>query len=287
VEEANMLASQIAELNRQISVARAEGRAPNDILDTRDQALERLAELTGAAPFNSEAGHLIVYLDGRVLIQGASYYPITVATGASGVEIRSSYDQSIIQVEGGEIGGLRYARDTCIPAYLDQLNTLASTVASEVNARHRAGFGLDDIDQRDFFVAGSSAGDIALDPAILADARAIATAQTAGAPGDGSVALDIANLRTTPIVAGRSLDQFAQSILAAVGKDISRSETEMKATQAAFDQISQQQQSVSGVSTDEELAYLAQTQRAYQAAARIVSVANDLLGIIIEQMGVS
>jgi flagellar hook-associated protein 1 FlgK len=94
-------------------------------------------------------------------------------------------------------------------------------------------------------------------------------------------------LRTTPIVAGRSLDQFAQSILAAVGKDISRSETEMKATQAAFDQISQQQQSVSGVSTDEELAYLAQTQRAYQAAARIVSVANDLLGIIIEQMGVS
>jgi len=287
VDEVNTLASQVGELDRQISVAQAEGRSPNDILDTRDQSLERLSELCGAMPFSSEGGQLIIYLDGRVLVQGESSYPISMTTGAGGVEIRSSYDNSTIQVANGEIGGLLYARDTGIPAYLDQLNTLAGTLVTEVNARHRAGFGLDGVDQRDFFVAGGTAGDIALDPAIQADPRAIATAQTADAPGDGSVALDIANLRTTAVLGGQSLGQVAQAMLGGVGNDIARADTEVQAAGAAMDQIQQQEQSVSGVSIDEELTYLSEMQRAYEAGARIISVANDLLGVVIEQMGVS
>jgi flagellar hook-associated protein 1 FlgK len=283
----NTLARQVAELSRQISVAQIEGRSPNDILDTRDRSLERLSELCGAMPFNSEGGQLIIYLDGRVLVQGQSYYPISMTTGAGGVEIRSAYYSSTIQVGNGEIGGLLYARDTSIPAYLEQLNTLAGALVTEVNARHRAGFGLDDVDQRDFFAAGSTAGDIALDPAIQADVRAIATAQAADAPGDGSVALGIANLRTTAVLGGQSLGQVAQAMLGGVGKDISRADVEVTAAGAALDQIRQQEQSVSGVSIDEELTYLTETQRAYQAAARVISVANDLLGVVIEQMGVS
>jgi flagellar hook-associated protein 1 FlgK len=286
VDEVNTLARQVAELSRQISVAQIEGRSPNDILDTRDRSLERLSELCGAMPFNSEGGQLIIYLDGRVLVQGESYYPISMTTGAGGVEIRSGYDSSTIQVGNGEIGGLLYARDTSIPAYLEQLNTLAGTLVTEVNARHRAGFGLDGVDQRDFFVAGGTAGDITLDLAIRADVRAIATAQAASAPGDGSVALDIANLRTTAVLGGQSLGQVAQGMLGGVGKDISRADVEVTAAGAAMDQIRQQEQSVSGVSIDEELTYLTETQRAYQAAARVISVANDLLGVVIEQMGV-
>jgi len=65
VDEVNTLSVKIAEYNRQIAVAQAEGRAPNDVLDSRDVALERLAQLTGAMPANSEGGHLSVYLDGR------------------------------------------------------------------------------------------------------------------------------------------------------------------------------------------------------------------------------
>jgi flagellar hook-associated protein 1 FlgK len=285
VNDVNAIAAQVAEYNRQIGVAQAEGRSPNDLLDSRDVLLDKLATLTGSMPVSSEGGLLSVYLDGRPLIQGATAYPLSITSGAGGVEIRSSYDNSVIDVQKGEIGGLVYGRDVAIPKYLGELNALATSLVAEVNARHQSGFGLDAVTGRDFFVTGSTAGDIAVDPAVLADVRAIAAGATE-APGDGTIALEIANLRTTPVIANRSLDEYAQAFLGMVGTDVHTSEDGAKAQQFALDQIHQLQQSVSGVSIDEEITYLILSQRAYQAAARVVTTADEMIGIVLERMGV-
>ncbi len=284
VEEVNALTAQIAEYNRQISVALAERRAPNDLLDSRDVLLDRLAELTGAMPPNSEGGHISVYLDGRPLVEGASSYVLSVTSGAGGMEIRSSYDDALVAVEKGEIGGLVYARDTAIPSYLAELDSLASTLVAEVNALHQTGFGLDGIDGRDFFLAGTTAGDIELDPAVAGDVRAIA-AGAGDAPGDGAIALQIANLRTAPVIGGRSLNDVAHALLGLVGTDVYVCEEGIRAQQFALTQIQQQQQSISGVSIDEELSYLTLSQRAYEAAARVVAAADEMIGIILERLG--
>ncbi len=286
VEEVNGLVGQIAEYNRQIAVALGEGRAPNDLYDSRDLLLDRLSELVGAIPANSADAHLIVYLDGRPLIQGASAHPLSLTATGDGVEIHSSYDSAAVQIANGEIGGLLYARDTAIPAYLDQLDTIAAALVAEVNTLHQTGFGLDGLSGRDFFLAGATAADIDLDPAVLADVNAIAAAAT-DAPGDGSIALQIANLRTTPLAGGRTINELAHSFLSILGDDIATCENSSRAQQFALDQIQQQQQSISGVSIDEELSYLTLSQRAYEAAARVVTAADRMLGIIIEQMGVS
>jgi len=285
VEEVNTLTSQMAEYNRQISVAQAEGRSPNDLLDSRDLLLDRLAVLTGAMPANSEGGHLIVYLDGRPLVEGATAHKLTVTAGAAGVEIRTSYDGAAVDIQKGEIGGLLYARDTAIPKYLSELDTLAGGLVVEVNARHETGYGLDGVTGRDFFLAGTTAGDMALDPAVVADVDAIASGAV-DAPGDGTVALDIANLRTTPAIGGRTLNEVAQALLGSVGTDLYGCEDGVRAQEFALEQIKQQQQSISGVSIDEEMTYLSLSQRAYEAAARIVSAADEMIGIILEQMAV-
>ena len=112
-------------------------------------------------------------------------------------------------------------------------------------------------------------------------------AAAADVPGDGSVALQIANLRTTPVLAGRTLNEFAQSLLGVIGNDIATCQNAVTAQEFALDQIRQQQQSISGVSIDEELAYLTLSQRAYEAAARIISTADEMLLTVIERMGVS
>lgn len=286
VKQVNALAREVAELNRQIAVAQAEARAPNDLLDRRDVALDRLAALCGATPLNSESGHLIVYLDGRPLVQGASVFSLSTTTTEGGMVVRSGYDGGQLEIAKGEIGGLRHARDASIPDYLAQLDALALSLAAEVNARHRAGFDLDDVTGRDFFAA-TGAGDIALDPAVAADVRAIAAAGSAGAPGDGSVALGIANLRATPLAGGRSLGEIGQALLGAVGQEIAMAEAERSLHQSALDQVWQQQQSAGGVSIDEELAQLVQSQRAYEAAARVITAADELLRLVIERMGVA
>lgn len=282
VQEVNTLTTQIAEYNRQISVALAEQRAPNDLYDSRDLLLDRLAELTGAMPMNSERGQLIVYLDGRPVIQGGSAYQLSVTAAG----LVTSYDDAEVQITSGEISGLLEARDVAIPGYLNELDLIAGTLVTEINALHQTGFGLDDVTGRDFFVAGTTAADIAVDPAIAADVRAIAGAAAIASPGDGSVALQIANLRSTPVLAGRTINEVAQTLLALVGNDIATCRNGIEAQQFALDQIRRQQQSISGVSIDEELIYLTFSQRAYEAAARIITVADDMLGIIIERMGV-
>ncbi len=285
VEEVNNLTKQIAEYNRQISVALAEGRAPNDLLDSRDVLLDRLSTLTGAMPTNSEAGDLIVYLDGRPLIQGASAWELAITNGAGGMEIRSSYDNTAVAVEKGEIGGLLYSRDTAIPGYLAELDSIAVSLVNQVNAAHQTGFGLDGVSGRDFFVAGSTAGDIALDPAVLASVNAIAAGAT-DAPGDGTVALTIAKLRTTPVMAGRTLNEVAQALIGMIGKEVYSAEDGISAQEFALEQIRQQQQSIAGVSIDEEMTYLMMTQRAYEAAARIVTAADEMVQIVLERLGV-
>jgi len=286
VTDVNTIAAQVAEYSRQISVAQAEGRSPNDLLDSRDVLLDKLATLTGSMPVSSEGGLLIVYLDGRPLVQGATAYPLSIGTGAGGVEIRSGYDGATVNVQKGEIGGLVYGRDVAIPKYLGEMNALASSLVAEVNTLHQSGFGLDGATARDFFSAGSTAGDIAVDPAVLADVRAIAAGET-DAPGDGVIGLQIANLRTTPVINNRSLDEYAQALLGMVGTDVQTSEDGAKTQQSALDQIQQLEQSVSGVSIDEELTYLTLSQRAYEAAARVVSAADEMIKTIIEQFGVS
>jgi len=287
VEEVNDITAQVAEYNRQISVALAEQRAPNDLYDSRDLLLDRLSQLVGAIPVNSEAAHLIVYLDGRPLIQGAMASPLSIAAAPGGIEISTTYDGAPVRISNGEIGGLLDARDVVIPAYLDQLDTIAATLVAEVNALHQTGFGLDGVTGRDFFLAGGTAGDIALDPVIAADRSAVAAAAV-DAPGDGSIALQIAALRTTPVLgSGQSLNDMARSLIGLLGNDIATCDNATKAQQFAADQIRQQQQSVSGVSIDEELSYLALSQRAYEAAARIITTADRMLAIILEEMGVS
>jgi flagellar hook-associated protein 1 FlgK len=286
VDEVNTITAEVAELNRVIAVAITEGRTPNDELDRRDLLLNRLAQLTGATPFTSEGGHLMVYLDGRPIIEGNTAYQLSFVSTAGGAEIRTSYDGDAVTITNGEIGGLIEARDVCLPTYLDQLNTLAATLITEVNALHQAGFGLDNSTGQDFFVAGGNAANISLDPAIIADVQAIAAAAGPDQPGDGSVALQIANLRFTPLLDGRSLNEYAQALLGLVGSDARGADSAITAYSAAREQVRLQEQSVSGVSTDEEMAYLMECQRAYEAAARIIQAGDEMLRTVIEQLGV-
>ena len=50
ISEVNSLAQQLASLNLQVRTARASGGQPNDLLDARQKAQDRLVELTGASP---------------------------------------------------------------------------------------------------------------------------------------------------------------------------------------------------------------------------------------------
>ena len=71
-----------------------------------------------------------------------------------------------------------------------------------------------------------------------------------------------------------------------VGTAISNGTSEQSASSSMLTQLQQQQSSISGVSLDEEASNLLLYQRAYEAAAQVVTTLNQMLETAI-QMGAS
>ncbi|MDO9120474.1 MAG: flagellar hook-associated protein FlgK, partial [Anaerolineaceae bacterium] len=76
IQEINLIAENIAGLNREISRILSIGDSPNDLLDARDVALDRLSEIAGATSFKQENGEVSVSINGHILVGGHETYKL-------------------------------------------------------------------------------------------------------------------------------------------------------------------------------------------------------------------
>jgi flagellar hook-associated protein 1 FlgK len=79
-------------------------------------------------------------------------------------------------------------------------------------------------------------------------------------------------------------DQYGRQV-ASLGVDASTATSQSTNQQVLISQLTTQQEQVSGVSLDEETTNLIQYQHAYQAAARVISVVDDMLDTLINNTG--
>ena len=133
------------------------------------------------------------------------------------------------------------------------------------------------------FFKGDSAWSIGVNDALVNDSNLIATGQIDPAtgehpPGDNRNALllaDLANQTVAP--GGLTFSDAYQKLVTDIGLDAEEAGNKQTYYQGLVDQFSQLRDSVSGVSLDEELTNLIKFQRAYQAAAKMVTTADELL----------
>src|SRR5262249_19435819 len=107
----------------------------------------------------------------------------------------------------GSLGGALQVRDTTIPGYRTQLDTLAYTVAQQVNTLHTAGYDLSGTAGGNFFnqlapIAGAAAN-IDVAAAVASDATKVAAAGSTAA-GDNQTARAIANLSDAKVLGAGS-----------------------------------------------------------------------------------
>lgn len=106
--------------------------------------------------------------------------------------------------------------------------------------------------------------------------------------GDGSNALAIANLKNKDIMV-ESKSTFNDFYTGSIARIASRTETanaESEKQTIVMEYLEKLRQSVSGVNLDEEIAQMAMYQHGYNASARVVSVMDQLLDVVINRMGV-
>lgn len=113
------------------------------------------------------------------------------------------------------------------------------------------------------------------DPNLVAAGQIDATGDHA--VGDNRNALALADLEDTPVgTGGLTLGETYQNLVMSLGLEAREAGTQETFYRGLVEQLSQMRDAVSGVSLDEELTNLVKYQRAYQAAARLVSVADEL-----------
>ena len=106
-------------------------------------------------------------------------------------------------------------------------------------------------------------------------------------PGDNTNALALANLQTTLTMDGNTatFDDYYNTTVSDVGVRVQQATFSIEHQEAIINQLNIQREGVSGVSLDEEMADMVRFQQAFQASARLINVADEMLTTIISMVG--
>lgn len=290
VKSVNDLTSQVATLNKKIRLAEANGSNTSELIDQRSQATVQLAELAGTHTTQNSDGSVTLTLgDGRALVQGDISNQLTVSSqppsGLSQVEL----DGQPAVIADGKIKGIQDGIAS-VGNIIQSIDDLASSVATSVNSLHSAGVDLHGNAGTNFFTVPVSgpitAANFSVSSSIQADASLVVSGATGSGTADSSVARSIANLISkSDSTAGTRTGTFSAiyaSVVSDAGNGVRSAQDQLTTQQAVLSQVQAQRDSISGVSLDEEAVNLLQYQKAYEAAARVLRVADEMTQTILQ-----
>jgi flagellar hook-associated protein 1 FlgK len=316
LNEVNSYSKQIAEINSKIVLAESSGSKANDLRDQRSVLVGKLSELVGTVYLEDESGSMMVETsDGTPLVEKDHSWNLS----QSGNNIYWNGVTSDIskRLKGGQIGAWLDVRDSTIPQYNANLDELAGTLIYQVNNLHYSGFGLNDTTGgKTFFTANAgddyvthtpgasfsgAASNIALSADVNGNPNNVAAAgQSGGDPNDNEMASKIIALQTDDSFQVRkwtydnrgatvtnslqtvTMDSYYNALVGDVGILSQQASQNQTFQQSLVDSLTKLRDSVSGVNLDEEMTNLLQVQQAYEAAGKLVKVADETLQSLLQ-----
>jgi flagellar hook-associated protein 1 FlgK len=310
VDRINTLSQEISDLNVNITASAVGGQNPSDMKDLLDTKIEELSKLANISVSIVGSGAALVSLGGTTIAGDGSSVALKIVAGPSSAVSGSTFDQLMVTTEqgggavnlaGGEAGSVLKSYNTAIPDTLGRLNTLAASLVSSVNELHNGGYGRQQPPRSGInFFMGTDAQSINIDltdpssvPGSNPNIDNIAASASATATGDNTVALAIAALLDKrPLVSGggstmldgMSISEYYNRMVTNVGSAVNSADTLQQSSELVISQLTQQQDSVAGVSLDEEMTNMIKFQKAYAAAAKMVNVVSDMYDTLIQMV---
>ncbi len=151
VDRANTLLTEIAGLNQAIVNAEQGNAVEGNLRDQRGMLLDELAGMLDVTVIEQQSGAVDVLVDSFPIVLGStargmeldvrSVEPNPQLNEPGGIEYRimSKLDQEEIRLTSGTLGGLLQQRDGSIQRTIDELDSVAATLAFEVNRLHTSG----------------------------------------------------------------------------------------------------------------------------------------------------
>lgn len=171
VRTINSLASDIRDLNERILKLQALGDQPNDLMDRRDAAIEKLSGIANIRIGRGDKDELIVFIGEQALVQGEIHRKLKTEPDAKNdgmAKILWEHNDKELILSGGHLFGLKQMRDEAIVERINNVDEFALNIADVVNEIHKDGFGLNGETNKNFFdvrnLSGNSRGIYDLGP---------------------------------------------------------------------------------------------------------------------------
>ncbi len=287
--EANKILEELAGLNRTIPQQTFGSAKPNDLLDERDRALDRLAELVGAHATVREDGTSTVMIGGEQVLDGWTATPLRLQGGQ--VAIGDATAPTVLTTRG-EIGAMVDFIVTEMPQRREQLETFVEDFAAALNAQHRSGYdanGNPGVDLLVFDGAVGAARSLRVNPDVAADPRTLAAAGAPGATHDPTNAIALSGLRKKPVMGGdppQTVNQAYQAIVTDIATGVAAARRSASAQGSLTSSAVVARYGAHGVSLDEEMADVVKYQRSLEAMSRVMSAIDQALDVLINRTGI-
>jgi flagellar hook-associated protein 1 len=306
VQQINSLAASISQTNAQIE----QSPIPDAGLDANLHAsLESLSQLADVTVTFAPNGTATVLLGGQTpLVIGSQQYKVQAsftdptpgpnANAVPDAHILDASGQDVTgQISQGTLGGLLNVRNTVLPSLQGDsnqqgsLNQLAQKVADRVNAILTSSQTLTGQPGTALFTYDPTspvdvAGTLALNSG--ATINNLAPTDPGPPPVLNGSAIRLSNLGDSNNAAdqinGQTLLQFAAAAATQVGQQASDAQNNQTLSAQLVSQARAAQDSISGVSLDQEAVNVLELQKGYQAAGKMVSVIDSLTSTLINMI---
>jgi flagellar hook-associated protein 1 FlgK len=288
VNDLNAKLAQIKILNQKIFEAKLQNVVANDLQDQRDKLVQEISKYVNTKVSINDKGHLSLNLGGAFGVDEGNSAEFKVNETTDGKLTISMKDDenATITLKSGEFAAIVDVYNNTIPKFKSTIDNMAQTIVDKVNELHVQGFtfhqpplggknSVNDPGAIKFF-DGYINGELKINDLILQDDKYIAASLTS-APDNGENALRIANIAQNNVISGTTLNDFYSKFLVEVGNEATTNQQKVDSNKAILDQLQLQRDSYAGVSIDEEMTNMITYQRSYQASARVIKAADELL----------
>lgn len=291
VDKINSLLREIDDLNRQIAQMEPHGYLPNNLYDERDRLVD---ELSGYMEIEVEKvpnegnvkalaeGTYVIRANGIEILNDARYlelevdkpdgYVTNISFGGIPVDIVDMPQGSMKSLI--ENYGYGSADNGTYSELLADLDKLANDFAASVNAAHMEGVTKDGSPAGALFTEGAGAAGIR-----MLDITPDQLAPSVTATGDGKNARNVAD-------SFKGVMNEYETVIGRIGVQAQFANQQTKSAGNLKVAVEEKRLSVSTVHLDEEMMNMIKFQHAYNAAARTITVIDEMLDKIVNGMGV-
>jgi flagellar hook-associated protein 1 FlgK len=325
VDNINDIISQIAVLNGQIVDQEVTSEKANDLRDRRDYLVDKLSAITPVQVVEDQSGAYTVSTNDVTLVRGKTSYQLSITSThndlynfdtnvikQNGVDVTAKFN-------GGKLASEMNARDNTIVKYLGDIDNIAKFLLKDFNAQHKAGYDNNGNLGGNFF--GNSATNYSTyDPTGLVPPHSwlselnvnsafysttglnLIAARGANSSGtgpagssDGSNATQLSNLLTDPpnplpspanALGNLSVMDYYGTVISTLGVKSEQAKNTNDNQAVLLNSTSNWRESTSGVNIDEEMSNMIRFQKAYGAAANVLSTMSEMLDTLINKTGI-